>query len=363
MIKVLDIERFKGFPQVSVSFRKLTLLAGENATGKSSVIQAFLLLKQSHVHDDQLRSLILNGGWAKVGTALDAVYSESDERSILFRLRTDDVENSVEFVFSYPKGQANVHVLKREGKTGPAPEFLRAGWTHLAAERLGPRALYPMDYRVSDYPSVGQQGEYTAHCLALFGEDRINNEGLIHPASKGLGSLLIQTRMWMQSIVPGVDLKVLPIGEADQVRIEMKVGEKARRYLRPTNVGFGISYTLPIVVGALMAKSGSLMFVENPEAHLHPKGQSAIGRFLALAANSGVQMVVETHSDHLLNGVRLAVKHGDVPATDVSIQFFARGEGETTPEILTLIVDTEGRIGDWPRGFFDQLEQDLVELY
>ena len=76
--------------------------------------------------------------------------------------------------------------------------------------------------------------------------------------------------------------------------------------MRPTNMGFGVSYALPVITAGLLAPAGSLLVVENPEAHLHPAGQSRVGRFLAHLAASGVQVVAETHSDHVLNGVRLA---------------------------------------------------------
>ena len=77
---------------------------------------------------------------------------------------------------------------------------------------------------------------------------------------------------------------------------------------RPTNVGFGITYALPIVVSALSARPGSLLIVENPEAHLHPRGQVKMGELLCQASEAGIQVLIETHSDHVLNGIRLAVR-------------------------------------------------------
>src|SRR5438046_1441121 len=77
---------------------------------------------------------------------------------------------------------------------------------------------------------------------------------------------------------------------------------------RPTNVGFGITYALPIVVSILSARPGSLVIIENPEAHLHPRGQVRMGELLSLASTAGIQVLIETHSDHVLNGIRLAVR-------------------------------------------------------
>ncbi|MGH3693299.1 MAG: AAA family ATPase [Pseudonocardiaceae bacterium] len=95
------------------------------------------------------------------------------------------------------------------------------------------------------------------------------------------------------------------------------------------NIGFGFSYALPVIIAGLLAPGGGLLLVENPEAHLHPAGQSRLGRFLARIAGSGVQVVLETHSDHILNGVRLAVAdERTINAHDVIVHFFGKvGDG------------------------------------
>jgi predicted ATPase len=127
--------------------------------------------------------------------------------------------------------------------------------------------------------------------------------------------------------------------------------------MRPPNVGFGLSYALPIVVAALTAIPGTLLIVESPEAHLHPAGQSAIGHFLAQVAGSGVQTVVESHSDHVLNGIRRAVAESRViQADDVVVHFFG------TSGASRLEIKDSGAVTEWPEGFFDQTETDLSHL-
>lgn len=79
-------------------------------------------------------------------------------------------------------------------------------------------------------------------------------------------------------------------------------------YFTAQNVGFGISYVLPIVLALVKAKKGELIILENPEAHLHPRGQRKMGELIARAAQGGVQVIVETHSDHILNGIRFVCK-------------------------------------------------------
>ncbi len=111
----------------------------------------------------------------------------------------------------------------------------------------------------------------------------------------------------------------------------------------------------------LAAREDQIVVVDSPEAHLHPFAQSQMGMLLAHFAAAGVQIIVETHSDHLLNGVRLAVKKGIVGNSDVRIHFFT-GAGPTGHGVLSPALDSEGRIDEWPEGFFDQLERDLSRL-
>lgn len=133
---------------------------------------------------------------------------------------------------------------------------------------------------------------------------------------------------------------------------------------RSTNVGFGVTYTLPILVALLASEPGTLILLENPEAHLHPKGQSKIGTLLALAASCGVQIIVETHSDHILNGIRVAANKGEINAEDVKLHYFRREIqiDQAVTEVISSRLYQDGGIDKWPDGFFDQAEKDLMEL-
>jgi predicted ATPase len=119
------------------------------------------------------------------------------------------------------------------------------------------------------------------------------------------------------------------------------------------------------LVAILSAQPNALILLENPEAHLHPKGQSKMGRLLALAANCGIQIIVETHSDHLLNGIRVAVCEELTKADDVKLYYFRR-HLEDENNIITKVVSPrlyqDGGIDLWPDGFFDQSEHDLMNL-
>ena len=168
-----------------------------------------------------------------------------------------------------------------------------------------------------------------------------------------------QTRYWMRTIIPEFDIEFTELTSADQIQVMLKTG--TRGFVRPTNIGFGIIYTLPIIVAALVAPAGSMLIVENPEAHLHPAGQSKMGLFLSRAAAAGVQIVVETHSDHVLNGIRRAVRSKVLDADQVALLFFSASEGAS--HVGPLKIYPSGGIDPRPPGFFDQAEQDMMELF
>ncbi len=114
-----------------------------------------------------------------------------------------------------------------------------------------------------------------------------------------------------------------------------------------------------MIVAGLLTGPGDLLIVENPEAHLHPGGQSKLGRFLARIAGSGAQVIVETHSDHVLNGVRLAVAEEEVlRPEDGVVHYFGEEEAGSVP----IAFSARGELSEWPSGFFDQIEQDLGRL-
>lgn len=117
------------------------------------------------------------------------------------------------------------------------------------------------------------------------------------------------------------------------------------------------------MVAALTLRNfDGLLLVENPEAHLHPYSQSRIGAFLALIASTGRQIFVETDSDHLVNGIRLAVRYGLVAATDVRVYFFHNSITSEQSKISSIEMDDRGGLAAWPLGFFDQIERDLSRL-
>jgi predicted ATPase len=344
----------------------LTLLVGANASGKSSLIQALLLLRQSHLRGALERGeLLLNGRLANIGTAQDLFRQGADDDDLEIHIQAED-RLDVVYRFEYPKGSPGQYSVPGSNSGYATNLNLFAPvFNYLNAERVGPRLLYPMSHDEAMPHDVGIHGDYAAHVIARFADTAIASEKLAYrdettgEVSQHLGN---QTQYWMRQFIPDFSMSIAQVPEADQIRVLF--GNRAGMSLvRPTNIGFGFIYTLPIVVAALVATPGSLLIVENPEAHLHPGSQSAMGRFLAQVAAAGVQVVVETHSDHVLNGIRVAAKRRLIQADTVAINFLTTEPDDRSVVVRVPRLYDDGGIDPWPSGFFDQFDADLLELF
>lgn len=362
MFKLLRVINFKRFKNQSLDLQSLTVLSGLNGTGKSSVIQSFLLLRQSHQQNLlKTTGLALNGDLVKIGTAQDALHSEAQQDTIGFELVLDSQER-IKWAFEY-NSQADVLALSSppvSNKTWNLNLFTD-DFQYLRAERLGPRSSFTMsDFQVRQHRQLGTQGEYTAHYLSLFGSsEKIISTALAHASESSL-NLLRQVEAWLGEISPGTRISLNATPEMDLVNLQFSFSGGTK--YRSTNVGFGITYTLPILVAILAAKPGALLLIENPEAHLHPKGQAQMGELIARAASIGIQVIIETHSDHVLNGIRLAVHGGRLKPEEVSLHFFQHQQNPNTPAVVSPKIDRNGRIDQWPDGFFDEWDKSLDVL-
>lgn len=363
MIHALRLQNFKCFENQSIQFRPLTLLSGFNSTGKSSVLQALLLLRQSYQKGLLPNTgIALNGDLTRIGTGKDALFERAKQDKIGFELVLEDGNEAI-WRFNY---QEEMEVL--EINSPPInPDIYQSSlfsdrFHYLQAERswLSP-SLEMSDFQVRQHRQLGSQGEYTAHFISYFGNKDIPNSKLAHSDANSL-LLKNQIEAWIREVIPGTNLHLNPNLDTGTVSLQDSFGT-SQKY-RAINFGLGISYTLPILAATLSSIPGTLLLIENPEAYLHPKGQAKMGQLLAIAASCGVQVVIETHSDHVLNGIRLAVHGGKLDHKDVQLHYFQRQEkeGQLVTEVISPRIDRNGRIDYWPDGFFDEWENSLIVL-
>jgi len=300
-----------------------------------------------------------------------------DNDSLSFALTFSD-GRAVQWTFAASSDQELSHELIRiENIRGLNSEWsvddrqpFTSGFRFVAADRLGPTAANDTSYySVRELRQIGKRGEHAVHYIAEYQNYPIAIPALRH-ASLPLErtDLLSNTRAWLQNISPGISFNVTGFPGINKAAVdyEYDVGRSSTfsNRIRPMNIGFGVTYVLPIIVSALASAPGDMLVVENPEAHVHPSGQVHLAMLLALAANSGVQVLIESHSDHILNGMRLAVKRGMIPFEDVSMFSFNRAVGDPSHSVSIVMpkMDRHGKIDGWPQGFFDEAERALLEL-
>jgi len=375
MLSNLHISGFKCFDTLDLEVKPLTLLAGVNGGGKSSVLQALVLLAQTFACREWGRRLLLDGPELALGSVADVLSQYSGRRELTLGVTAEG--ERIDWTFKAEDRRAlaidliNVEIDGEDAPLGDAVRWLlpaaraesstvvstlrRLSW--ITAERSGPRPLLPLK-DADGHQRVGHRGELAAGLLYWRESDEVA-PALCIPDTPP--TLFHQVRAHMQEIFPGCDLRVSPIDGASAVSLRFRSDSRAD-FQRPQNVGFGLTQLFPIVVALLAAAEGDVLLIENPEVHLHPGAQQYIGTLAARTAASGVQLIVETHSDHVLNGVRLAVKRQTIPAPDVAIHFFGRAQAGQAAQPVSPKLDADGRLDTWPEGFFDQLDLALSEL-
>ena len=373
MLTQLELRHFKCFALLKLPLSPLTLLSGANASGKSSAMQALALLHQTVRDHEWSTRLILNGTAIRLGTVSDVIDQVNGRRSCGVALLDDEFPYEWVFVGERDEMAMTVecvrvngtehespgtlrHLLPPAGRENPVAARLR-NLTYLTAERLGPRESYTLeDPQLT--PVVGPKGEHAISVLHS-GRDAPVLDGLqvedIPPTR------LRQVEARMNCFFSGCELAVEKIPQANAVVLGLRTS-RSTDFHRPIHTGFGLTQVLPIVVAALSAGRGDLLLIENPEVHLHPAGQALMGEFLAEVASAGVQVIIETHSDHVLNGIRRAVKDQVLLPDKVTLHFFqprVMDEHDEAAQVLSPGLDVEGNIDIWPEGFFDQFDRDM----
>jgi len=364
MISQISIENFKSLKRISVETRNLNLLMGLNGTGKSSFIQTILLLMQSDKLEERVVDLM--GPLAQIGQGRDAFYQFAIKEYVGIHWKFEN-QQSFDWQFKYQKDNEKLNAESEYTKE--QMEFFRKEtrkFQYISADRIGPQDIYDAStVVVADKKQVGLHGEFAAYYINLFGSEFEVKKNLHHKKAT-TSKLNSQLNAWMQEISPGISINTKYIHEVNKVILDYQFdyGTQKTNPFRPKNVGFGISYVLPIVLALLTAEDGKIIVIENPESHIHPKGQAQLGKLISLAASVGAQLFIETHSDHILNGLRVAVKDGLIDKSKVNIMYFEKTttEKEQFTKITQIKVDKNGTLSEYPKDFLDEWANQLSKL-
>ena len=374
MITKLRIKNFKLHADTELELKNLNILTGLNGSGKSSVIQSLLLLRQSDENNVLSDGLQLNKPYCSVGVFKDALYQYAENDEIDFIIDSEEYGNQ-NWKFKPSDKNYYKNFIPLVGKASEKLKELslfNSNFQYLSAARLSPQESYPLDsYAVEskrELSIIKGQGELVVHFLYYYGVEKKERIKDVYLKHRPLDSeyLIDQTTAWEREISPDVNVQPEQVGKSFALNytFNRKNDFATTESFSAENVGFGLSYALPIIVAMLSSEKNSLLLIENPEAHLHPKGQHKLAELIALAAQSGVQLIIETHSEHIINGILVACKKFEDGKKGISrdlvrIYQFKRDSEKHCAVTQQIKILKGGKVDKQPEDFFDQTDKDL----
>ena len=436
MLTRLRLRNFKSWPDTGdVALRPITAFFGANSTGKTSLLQALLLLKQTSESSDRGqvfhfgdgRTLVALGDFdavvhghdpgAKIGVELDWI--PANPLSVPTSERTSiGITDTVGFFLSVDKNDRQTPVsVEQMGyqlgdarfsmfRKGRAHELSVEGVSFDFARRQGRPPILPPPVRCYGFPSEVESGYRNTGFLADLEHDFVQQLGRIHylgplrayperryiwsgsrPDSMGrAGESAVEAilasrarndrislgkgrpRLTLEALVAkhllGLGLihsfRVEAEGDGSQVFRVLVQKTKTSTEVPITDVGFGVSQILPVLVLCFYAPKGSTIILEQPEIHLHPSVQSGLGDVLIAATKQrGVQILIESHSEHLLRRLQRRIAEERVESDRVGLWFCRSSSGIS--EITALNLDIYGSITNWPDDFFGDDFREIAE--
>jgi predicted ATPase len=408
-ITLLTVDGFKSIVQEqSIEVRPLTILAGTNSSGKSSFMQPLLLLKQTLEAPYDPGALLLNGPNVRFtsadqllsrlsdGTTVDAfhvgiesgpdmtvttyftksknkgldvqetVYGYENKSYRLYQgITQDEIQNAFSATFNHtvtstPDTQKlTSHFVLGQNRcfltlvtqfdmgfelSNPFySEYILESYIrrliHLPGLRGAPDRTYPRAAIGSSFPGTFEN--YIASFIEQW--QAYDDKEKLAMVNRDLARLALTESVVARTI--------------DDTQVELLVNRLPRGnknsnedMVSIADVGLGVSQALPVVVALHAAHPGQLVYLEQPEIHLHPRAQSALAGVLADAAIQGKRLVVETHSSLLLLGIQTLVAEGKLPPELVKLHWFSLQEDGST-RIISADLDETGAFGDWPEDF------------
>jgi predicted ATPase len=377
MIKRIILKNFKIHAHIELNLSNLNILTGINGVGKSTVFQSLLLLRQSFENNVLNTGLSLNKPHCDIGFVSDALYQYAEQDIIEFSILSD--ENGLQkWSFKPQENNQNKNFIPILG-TSPSEltklSLFNNNFQYLSAARYSPRETYPLDsnaVEIKHQLSLEKgQAELVVHFLYYYGKEKKQKIkfDILKRELSDFDDLLSQTIAWERVISPGVNIIPKLSGKAFSLKytFNKKNDISTTNEFSAENVGYGLSYALPIIVAILSSDKNSLILIENPEAHLHPKGQSELAYLIALASNCGIQIILETHSEHIINGILVACKRFETISKGINrdlvkIYNFDRDDEKHCSITSEIKILPDGKLDKQPNDFFDQAEKDLNYL-
>jgi len=335
-ITKLNLQNFKSYLYQDFEFKNITLLTGLNGAGKSTIFQSLRMFWHNLEYG---HSVINQYGELKT-------LKNKDTRDDYFYL-TLDIEGREDYQL-FHDSKNNISGSQGDISTS---KFRNINLVYISANRFGPTEFQHIrNENIILNNNVGINGEYTLDILSKYRDINLPESFKDEVSKQNI--LINHVEKWLQEISPNIRLET-------ELNKKMNLASFTINGFTPLNVGFGVSYTLSIIVQLLVSviqldkdKIKTVILMENPEAHLHPKGQTKIAELIAKISEFGVQVIVETHSDYILDGLRLSVKNGIISHENTKLYYLEMDEDGNT-EVKSPQIDKDGYLDEWPENFFD----------
>ena len=378
MITKIEISALKSIDNLKMDCTKLNVITGINSSGKSTILQAILLFYQSNLRSEDMSYLSglhklyplkciddfatlngLNGELILMGDFRENKNINLKDKKISISICFDDYTGYYKSMYITEADGHNDMIEHDEWIEYPykvsSDEFAEDqynGLKYLSCNRIGAKDVYEKNHFSS---GIGQNGEYAIHYLeqnkSIALDENLRKDTNSH-------TLLTQVNYWLKYIV-GSSIDTENIKGTDIVKASYMAGEN--RFTRPRNVGSGVSYLISVLILCLASEKNDILMIENPEIHLHPRAQSKVCEFLYFIAKAGRQIFVETHSDHIFNGIRAGIATDEINKDDVSLNYFELDERGCTKNTV-IEFGERGRILNGTDGLFDQFDIDLTKM-
>lgn len=455
MLTRIGLRNFKSWRDLDIELGRVTLLFGTNSSGKSSIMQSLLMLKQTVLAFEVGQPLNFGGtdrDYVDLGSYRDVIYIHDtsldlgidlswklSKESIIRPLRSDVIDQP-EAIVSYSarfvkksknlevshlqyqlsgKNHISMGVTKGERKwdlhvassdaikiepfgkkdlfriTSHSPSSKRARQKNtpiscyqlpdniyrIKADESEIHPVFLTTYWGIEFSSMMRSVHYVGPLRAYPRRAVISTDSfpqILDPAGlntiealiastrkagKERDSLLRDVAAWLKKIGIVDSFTVKPIGKAARFyETEVRLGDLSASLI---DVGFGVSQVLPVVTQLLMVPEGSTVLIEQPELHLHPRIQAELGDlFLYVARERNLQLIIESHSEHLLRRIQRRIAEAGVDdfAQPASVKTYFCRRGAQNSVIEQLIIDEYGQIVNWPDDFFGDALGDLNAL-
>ena len=340
MIEKISIKNYKIISETDLNIKPLTIIAGPNSVGKSSLIQAIMICCLGEDSKLELIEEYIN---------YESVVNQ-DYYGLPIEIKIKDNYLSQITITKKDITQTLSNKNKR---------IFDQNFFILTADRNSIKPIEKLPTKTSI--KFGANGEYTLGTFFNNKDQEIHKNLLVDLSSN---TLKTQVAWWLSKITDSECKVNVNRLNPSEVQVTFKINEYEN--LTPNNVGIGNSFLVKLITLCLLAKPNDIICIENPEIHLHPKAQAMLGKFFTHIVKAGIQLIIETHCEHLINGIRYEIFKKRFNKEDTNILYKSSLKScftEINYNEKGAFIDSEMKPCKFPDGFFDAMITELMEMF